>query len=153
MSLLPRLRPHRALVAATPVLLLAAAAIALSAMPGDSREDVHDLISTTRTLLDQPIAYPRQVPAKITAAIITLKPGDKRGWHKHPVPLVGYVLDGELTIDLGPRGKRVYKKGEAFVEAIDVPHNGRNLGAVPVRILAVFLGAEGVPTTVSAPGG
>jgi hypothetical protein len=30
-------------------------------------------------------------------------------------------------------------------------HNGRNTGQTPVRILAVFIGVEGVKDTVSAP--
>jgi quercetin dioxygenase-like cupin family protein len=101
--------------------------------------------------MDQPIAYPAGAPAKVTAAVITMQPGEERGWHKHDVPLVGYILDGELTIDFGPKGKRVFRKGEAFVEAVGVVHNGRNLGKSEVRILAVFVGAEGVPDTVKEP--
>jgi quercetin dioxygenase-like cupin family protein len=77
-----------------------------------------------------------------------MQPGDQRGWHKHDVPLLGYVLDGELTIDLGPLGMRVFKKGEAFLEAVGTAHNGKNLGSREVRVLAVFMGEEGVPNTV-----
>jgi hypothetical protein len=34
------------------------------------------------------------------------------------------------------------------MEAIAVAHNGRNTGSGPARILAVFVGADGVPNTV-----
>jgi len=37
------------------------------------------------------------------------------------------------------------------MEAIDWEHNGRNSGLGPVRILAVFMGAEGVPDTEMLP--
>jgi len=44
-------------------------------------------------------------------------------------------------------GKRVYRAGDAFMEAIRLSHNGRNTGAGPMRILAVFMGAEGIADT------
>ena len=63
------------------------------------------------------------------------------------------VLEGEITVTYqDPAGTvRTYRAGEALVEAHEVPHAGVNTGAVPVRILVVFAGAEGVETTVSLP--
>jgi quercetin dioxygenase-like cupin family protein len=58
------------------------------------------------------------------------------------------MLDGELTVDYGDKGKRVYRAGDAVLEAIHVAHNGRNTGSGPMRILAVFMGAEGLPNSV-----
>jgi hypothetical protein len=43
-----------------------------------------------------------------------------------------------------------YRKGDALVEAMNDAHNGRNTGEIPVRILAVFIGMEGVQGTVPA---
>jgi quercetin dioxygenase-like cupin family protein len=65
--------------------------------------------------------------------------------------MFGYMLEGEITVDYGAEGRRVYRKGDALIEAIDLAHNGRNTGAGLARILAVFMGAEGVPNTVMAP--
>lgn len=127
---------------------LAAGILISSAGPGNAQEEVRDLLRTGKTVLEQPIVYPTGAPAEVTSAIITIEPGGERGWHKHDVPLFGYILDGELTIDFGPQGQRVFRKGEALVEAIGVPHNGRNLGSEPVRILAVFMGKQGTPDTV-----
>jgi quercetin dioxygenase-like cupin family protein len=67
------------------------------------------------------------------------------------VPLFGYVRDGELTIDFGKLGTKVFRKGDAFVEALNTAHNGRNLGKEDVRLLAVFMGAEGAKDTVRLP--
>ena len=76
-----------------------------------------------------------------------MQPGEETGWHRHDVPMFGYILEGEVTVDYGAKGTRIYKKGDALMEAIDWEHNGRNSGSGPARILAVFMGAEGVPDT------
>jgi quercetin dioxygenase-like cupin family protein len=66
------------------------------------------------------------------------------------VPLFGYILEGELTVDYGPFGKRTYRQGEGLAEAMNEAHNGRNTGTGVLKILAVFIGAEGVPDTTRA---
>ena len=127
--------------------LLAAALLVGSAERGMTRESVLSLIATTQTIFGQPIAYPTEAPAKVSAAIITMQPGEATGWHRHDVPMFCYILEGEVTVDYGAKGMRVYKKGDALMEAVDWEHNGRNSGSGPARILAVFMGAEGVPDT------
>jgi quercetin dioxygenase-like cupin family protein len=104
------------------------------------------LLSTSTTVIGQPIAYPQGVP-KVTAAIITMEPGQETGWHAHHAPLFAYILSGELTVDYGPDGQHVFKEGSAFLEALNSDHNGRNTGPVATRILAVFMGADGVANT------
>lgn len=118
---------------------------------GLTRDTIAALLDTGRTIVGQPIAYPTGAPAKITSAIVTMLPGEETGWHRHDVPMFGYILEGEVTVDYGEKGTRIYRRGDAVMEAIDWPHNGRNTGAVPARILAVFMGADGVPDTVMLP--
>ena len=108
------------------------------------------LLSSSQTVIGQPIAYPQGVP-KVTAAIITVEPGRETGLHLHRVPLFAYILNGELTVDYGPDGKRAFKEGSAFLEALNSEHNGRNTGGTATRILAVFMGAEGVANTEMRP--
>ena len=112
---------------------------------------VTPLFATSKTVMDEPIVYPSGSPAKLTAAIIALNPGDDTGWHTHGVPIAGIILEGELTVDYGDKGKRVFHTGDAVAEAISVPHNGKNTGDGPMRLFAVYIGAEGVPTTVPVP--
>jgi quercetin dioxygenase-like cupin family protein len=125
-------------------LLLAAACTAPAPAPAPSAEPV---LQTGETVLGQPIAWAQGTP-QVTAVIVTLPPGAETGWHRHPVPLFGWMLEGELTVAYQGAGasetQRTYRPGDALMEAIDTPHNGRNAGPAPVRILAVFLGAEGV---------
>ena len=99
------------------------------------------LVSTSLTILDEAIAYPRGA-AKITSAIVTLRPGESTGFHKHDVPTYGYILSGAVTVDYGTHGKRTYRAGTAFMEAMDVWHDGTNDGSAPCRILVVFMGSD-----------
>lgn len=108
------------------------------------------LLSTGTTVVGETIRYPATGPAHVTAAIVTLAPGAKTIPHKHGVPLFAYILDGELTVDYGERGKRTYRKGDAFMEAMDVVHFGMNPGAEPVRLIAVYMGAQGAKDVVTA---
>ena len=76
-------------------------------------------------------------------------PGQATGWHHHDVPLFAYILEGELTVDYGPDGKKTYKTGDSFIEAFKTEHNGVNTGTTPARILAVFAGSDDAQNTVT----
>jgi mannose-6-phosphate isomerase-like protein (cupin superfamily) len=52
-----------------------------------------------------------------------------------------YILDGEITVDYGPHGKRIYRKGQSQMEAMGVAHFGENLGKEPMRLIVVYMGA------------
>ena len=106
------------------------------------------LLSTSKTVMDEPIVYPQGAPAKLTTGIVTMPPGAETGWHTHGVPLTGLILEGELTVDYGDKGKRTYKEGQSLAEAINIPHNGKNTGIGPMRLFVVYIGAEGLPTSV-----
>jgi quercetin dioxygenase-like cupin family protein len=108
------------------------------------------LLQSGQTIIGQPIAYPAGTP-KVTAAIAVLPPGQETGWHTHAVPLFSYILDGELSVDYGDKGVKVYKAGDALLEAMNWPHDGINKTAAPVRILVVYMGAEGVAVAEPAP--
>jgi quercetin dioxygenase-like cupin family protein len=82
------------------------------------------LLSTGTTVMGETLHYPADGPAHVTAAIVTLPPGGRTVLHKHGVPLFGYVLEGEITVDYGDRGKRTYRQGEALMEAVDTAHFG-----------------------------
>jgi quercetin dioxygenase-like cupin family protein len=107
------------------------------------------LLSSGTTIIGQPIAYPEGTP-KVTAAIVSIPPGGETGWHLHEVPLVVYVLEGEVTVDYGEKGVKVIKAGESVLEAMNWAHNGMNKGDGPLRILAVYVGADGVENAETA---
>jgi len=130
--------------------LIAAALIAAVLHPAWGKDatalkpTVAPVLTTSTTIIGQPITYPAGA-AEVTAVVITIPPGGKTGWHVHAVPLFGYMLQGALTVDYGAKGTHTYRSGEGLMEAMNWPHNGMNKGTVPVRILAVYAGAKGIP--------
>lgn len=107
------------------------------------------LLETNQTATGEPLVYPAG-KSRVNVSVVTVPPGGETGWHIHPVPLVAYILEGELTVDYGASGKRTYRKGDALLEAMGTAHNGRNTGTVPVQILAVYLGAESLPNAAAS---
>jgi len=122
---------------------LVAAFAVLPALAADPYPSQQQLLSATQTVAGEPIAYPATGPAKVTAQVVTITPGADTVFHRHPAPMFAYILEGEVTVDYGAQGKRTFRPGDAFMEAQQVVHRGTNTGAVPVRILAVSMGAEG----------
>jgi quercetin dioxygenase-like cupin family protein len=111
---------------------------------------VETLLHTNQTILGQSFEYPEGVP-EVTVSIITIYPHTSIALHKHPVPLVAYILQGELVVEYETEfglQEIYYKSGDAFVEAFNVPHRGYNGGRGLVKILAVYAGAEGVPNSL-----
>lgn len=120
------------------------AALACPAHAEDSYYPVKELLVTGKTVVGEDIRYPGGAP-RVTVAVVSVEPGANAAFHRHPAPLVAYVLEGELMVDYGDRGVRTYRRGDALVEAMDVPHRGMNPGSAPVKLLAVYIGAEGTP--------
>lgn len=137
------------LALAAPALFALGAATATALAPSIT---FTPLLQTSKTVADEPIVYPTGAPAKITAGYIDVPPGVSTGWHQHGIPLVGMVMEGELTVDYGSKGKRTYKPGDTFVEAIHQTHQGTNTGTSPLRLLAIYIGAEGMPTSIPEKG-
>ena len=97
------------------------------------------------------IAYPTQGQAMVNALVVVLGPGEKTVLHKHGVPTFIHVLEGEVTVDYDGRGKPTFRQGESFLEAMDVTHAGIKTGTVPVKILAVYMGADGAKDVIKQP--
>ena len=104
---------------------------------------VQELLVTGKTVVGEDIQYPTTGAPKITVAVVTVAPNSPAGFHRHPVPLVAYILEGELTVDYGEKGIKTFRQGDAVVEAMNLPHRGMNLSGGVVKLLAVYIGAEG----------
>lgn len=109
---------------------------------------VQELLVTGKTVVGENIQYPTSGAPRITVAVVTVAPNTQAGFHRHPVPLVAYILEGELTVDYGEKGVKTFRQGDALVEAMNVPHRGMNLGTTVVKLLAVYVGAEGAANAV-----
>jgi len=142
------------LIYSVTALAIAGSAGAAFSQEADAPVSSEQLLSSETTVIDQPLAYPTDGQAEVTASIVTLLPGAETGWHVHPGPMFGYMLEGELTVDYGDEGSRVYRTGDSLMEAMNWPHLGVNTGDVSARVLTVYMGVEGLPVSIAvdAPG-
>jgi quercetin dioxygenase-like cupin family protein len=113
-------------------------------------EAVQTLLRTTVNSLGQAIAYPQNGAPEVTALLVEMAPGEETGWHQHPVPLLGCLLAGELTVYQVTGEKRVVRAGEVSLESVGVVHNGFNEGTVPLKMIVFVVGLKDVPFTVES---
>lgn len=103
------------------------------------------LFCSTTNAIGQPIDYPRNGTPEVTAFLAELAPGEATTWHQHPVPLLGYVLEGELTVHQIDGQKRVVRTGEVSLESVGRVHQGLNEGTVPCKMIVFVVGLKDVP--------
>ncbi len=106
------------------------------------------LKKTSVTDIGQKIIYPGTDRAEVTAVTVELAPGAETGWHKHPVPVFAYVISGNLSVELEDGKLRAYHAGDAIIEAVNKLHNGKNVGAEPVKLAVFYLGVEDKPNVI-----
>jgi quercetin dioxygenase-like cupin family protein len=116
-----------------------------------SAETIIPLPDLTNTGAGEPLLYPNTPAPVITSKILTIPPGGKSNWMTHPVPAYLYVLEGGLTVEFVNGKQQSYHIGQAFLQSQTQWHRGVNEGQVAVRFLAVFLGAQGIPTILHPP--
>jgi quercetin dioxygenase-like cupin family protein len=97
---------------------------------------VMPLVKSTTSWNGAPIAYP-QGQTEITGIIIELAPGAETGWHAHPVPSIGMVLEGDLEVTLKDGQKKRFGPGQGLVEVVGTREARR-----------FYAGAVGMPLTV-----
>ncbi|MGE0041956.1 MAG: cupin domain-containing protein [Vicinamibacterales bacterium] len=129
----------RALIALSASLVLGATAAPCLAQGAPAGP----LLQTSQTVVGEDLVYPATGKAVVTTTIVTLAPGETTITHQHGVPMIAYILEGELTVDYGDHGTKTYTAGESFAEAMRVDHAGTNTGTGTLRILSVYVGAEG----------
>lgn len=107
------------------------------------------IIVTTQTGNGSPIDYPDDDAdgGEVTAAEVILGQGAATGWHKHAFPVYAYVLSGTLAVEYGDHSERIFRTGEAIIEVVGVPHNGRTVGNETVRLIVFYTGLKGKTTT------
>jgi quercetin dioxygenase-like cupin family protein len=79
--------------------------------------------------------------AKATVVEVTLEPGQAGEPHRHPGPVIGYVLEGEYELGIDQQPSKVFKAGQTFYEPTGCLHRvSKNPAAKgSTRVLAVVL--------------
>ena len=107
------------------------------------------LLKTGQSWDGHALSYPTG-PAEITGMLIEIAPHAQTGWHEHPVPSFGYILQGELTVRLQQGQSKTLKAGEAIAEVVSTLHNGYNTGDIPVKLVVFYAGTSGQALTIKA---
>ena len=139
------------------LLLLAALTFALLPLRADDLKPDYNNDITVKTLLrtstnsaGQEIVYPHDGKAEVSILLISVPPGKQTGWHQHPVPLFGYVLQGQITVQLANGSKQTFHQGDPLAECVNMLHNGTNDGPELTKLLIVVAGEKDVPFTKKA---
>ena len=102
-------------------------------------------IAAGKTILDQTYAYPTGAP-RIQSYMVTIAPNKPTDVHAHAIPVLVYLVSGQMEVDYGSKGKRTIKAGESYVEAINWCHQGRAAGGKGVTVMVTYLGQENADT-------
>ena len=126
---------------------LAATGVALVAQPSPAKP------SRSREALTREL--PRLDGTKLVATMVevTYEPGGANPAHRHPCPVVGYLLEGHLRMQLEGQPDRVLGPGETFYESPDDVHvvSANASADRPVRFLAYFVCDHATPFSVPVP--
>ena len=75
--------------------------------------------------------------SKATAVEVTLEPGRASAAHRHPGPVLGYVIEGEYEWAIDDQPAKTLKAGETFYEPAGCLHRvSKNPGKAKTRVLA-----------------
>ncbi len=72
---------------------------------------------------------------------ITLNPGQKAGYHRHPCPVLGLIKSGEALVQVEGQDAKVLHAGEAFYEPQGTPiaHFDNASATDPMTFVAFYL--------------
>ncbi|NTU58696.1 MAG: cupin domain-containing protein [Chlorobiaceae bacterium] len=109
---------------------------------------VDKLLVSSTTYTGQKLTYNDTADPEVTALIVHFPPGGSTGWHKHPIPVYAYILDGELTINMKDGSSYHFKKGEVVLEVMNTLHNGVNTGDRETTLMVFYSGTTGMPNVI-----
>lgn len=122
--------------------LLVYASLSSALFAQESGVNIVPLLKSGASWDGTPLQYPPGAP-DINNVIVEIAVGAQTGWHRHPIPAMAYVLEGELELRLKDGKAHRVRAGESVMETVGTWHNGVNVGSVPVKLVAFFLGEEG----------
>ena len=90
---------------------------------------------------------------KMTVVEVTYAPGGSSAPHSHPCPVIGFVTQGSLRMQVKGEPEHVYKAGESFYEAPNGVHlvSANASDQEPARFVVSFVCDHETPLTVPPP--
>lgn len=89
----------------------------------------------------------------VTLVEIAYGPGGSSPPHSHPCPVIGYVLEGALRMQVKGEREVIYKTGESFYEVPNGVHlvSANASDKAPARFVVNFVCDRDTPLSVPAP--
>jgi quercetin dioxygenase-like cupin family protein len=78
-------------------------------------------------------------------ARVEIDPGVLAGKHTHPGDEISYVLEGEGELYVEGEPVRKVKAGDGFVIPAGKVHDAKNTGAIPLKVVGVYVVEKGKP--------
>ena len=105
-----------------------------------------ELLKTQSSWDGGEVSYPSGTP-EITSVILTIEEGKTTPFHCHPIPTLGYILNGTVEVETQDGKKVILEKGQSAVEVMRTVHRGKALKDT-VKILVFYAGSTDIPNTV-----
>ena len=129
-------------------------AIALLWMGGNARSETppavqsHLLVKSTTAWNGRAYEKYGEGRPELTVVRVTIPAHTRLPWHMHPMPNVGYILSGHITVEDRATGrKKLFRAGEAIPEQVNAAHRGLT-DDEPVVIVVTYAGTVGQPTSM-----
>ena len=108
-----------------------------------------------RLVIAQGLPHLDGAALKATLVEVSYAPGGSSPPHRHPCPVIGYVVAGALRSQVSGGAPVVYRAGESFYEAPGGVHvmSANASAREPVRFLAYFVCDRETPLSVAADSG
>jgi len=142
-----KLNPYKQQVKAFILLSMLLLSTVSYALEASSSIKITPLLKSDTSWNGVPITYP-EGKAEITGMIVEIAVGAETGWHLHPVASFGMMIEGELEVRLKDGKTKLLKAGDGLVEVVNTLHNGKNVGAVPVKLVVFYTGVVGQPLSI-----
>jgi quercetin dioxygenase-like cupin family protein len=106
--------------------------------------------SQSRVALSQRLPSLDGAQLDATVVEVTYPPGGANATHRHPCPVVGYVLEGALRMQVKGQAEITYKPGDTFYESPSDVHlvSANASQDKPARFLAYFVCDRRTPLSV-----
>jgi quercetin dioxygenase-like cupin family protein len=107
----------------------------------------------SRKVMSQPL--PKLDGEHLTVHVVEVRygPGEHSQPHTHPCPVIGYVLEGAVRMQVKGGEEKIYHVGESFYEAPNGVHllSANASQTMPAHFLATFVCDHQAPLSSPAP--
>jgi quercetin dioxygenase-like cupin family protein len=78
------------------------------------------------------------------------EPGAAVPKHTHPGEEVGFILSGELTVEIEGKPAQTLKAGDVFFIPANTVHSGKNASKAPTVVISTYIVEKGKPLSAPA---